>query len=240
MNRPLQQPHRFFVGTRPLPCPYLDGRTERKVVTDLNTADAAEVYDRLSRAGFRRSHGLAYRPACPGCQACVPVRIVAGRFRPGKSLRRVANRNSDIIAMDMEPRATGEQFNLFIHYQRSRHDGGEMAGMTFRDFRAMVEDSPVDTRIVEFREPGSGLVAMLLADRQGEAMSAVYSIFEPGLGRRSLGSYMVLWLIAQAQAESLPYVYLGYWIAGSEKMAYKSRFRPLEGLGPNGWAVMED
>jgi arginine-tRNA-protein transferase len=238
MNRPLQQPHRFFVGTRPLPCPYLDGRIERKVVTDLNSADAVELYDRLSRAGFRRSHGLAYRPACPGCQACVPVRIVAGRFRPGKSLRRVLNRNCDLEAVDMQAQASGEQFRLFTRYQRSRHDGGEMAGMTFRDYRAMVEDSPVDTRIVEFREPGGGLVATLLADRQGEAMSAVYSIFDPDLAARSLGSYMVLWLIEQARAEKLPYVYLGYWIAGSDKMAYKARFRPLEGLGPDGWALM--
>ncbi len=238
MNRPLERPHRFFIGTRPLPCPYLSGRVERKVVTDIAVPDAARLYAKLSRAGFRRSHGLAYRPACPGCSACVPVRIVVDGFRYGRSFRRVTRINADLMVQDMPAYATSEQFALFCRYQRTRHAGGEMSTMSFRDYQAMVEDSPVDTRIVEFRNPADDLVAVLLADWQGDALSAVYSFYETGSESRSLGTHMVLWLVDQARELSLPYVYLGYWIEGSDKMAYKSRFNTLQGLGSDGWTVI--
>ena len=236
MNRPVQvQPHRFFLGTRALPCPYIPGRTERKVVTDLATPHAAELYERLSRAGFRRSHGLAYRPACPGCNACVPVRIPVGELVWSKTFRRIANRNVDLTVRDMAAHATIEQYRLFTRYQRSRHSGSEMSTMGFRDFQAMVEDSPIDTRIIEFRDDSEELVAVMLVDRQADALSAVYSLFDPLMEKRSLGTYMVLWMVRRAEQLELPYVYLGYWIEESPKMAYKARFRPLEGLGPDGW-----
>jgi len=239
MNRPVcDQPHRFFMGTRALPCPYIAGRLERKVVTDLATPNAADLYERLSRAGFRRSHGLAYRPACPGCAACVPVRIVAGEFNWTRTFRRIQARNTDLRISEMSAQATMEQYRLFIRYQRGRHAGGEMSTMTFRDYRAMVEDTPVDTRIVEFRDPAGPLVAVMLADRQADAMSAVYSLYEPDLPARSLGTSMILWLVERARSEKIPYVYLGYWIAESSKMAYKARFSPLEGLGPGGWQLL--
>jgi arginine-tRNA-protein transferase len=179
MNHPLEQPHRFFIGTRPLPCPYLSGRVERKVVTDLAIPGAARLYTKLSRAGFRRSHGLAYRPACPSCNACVPVRIVVDRFRTGRSFRRVLRINSDLSVQDMQAHATGEQYDLFCRYQRTRHTGGEMSTMSFHDYQAMVEDSPVDTRIIEFRDSADDLVAVMLADWQGDALSAVYSFSRP-------------------------------------------------------------
>lgn len=237
MNRPIfDQPHRFFMGTRAMPCPYVAGRLERKVVTDLATPDAPDLYERLSRAGFRRSHGLAYRPACPSCTACVPVRIVADEFDWTRTYRRLKGRNADLTAADIPARATMEQYRLFMRYQRSRHSGGEMSAMTWRDYRAMVEDTPVDTRTVEFRDPAGALVGVMLADRQKDALSAVYSLYDPTLTTRSLGTWMVLWLVETAAAAGVPYVYLGYWIAESPKMAYKSRFRPLEGLGPDGWA----
>ena len=239
MNRPVQlQPHRFFLGTRALPCPYLPGRVERKVVTDLAAPNAADLYERLSRAGFRRSHSLAYRPACPGCCACVPVRIPVDRMEWSKTFRRIENRNTDLTAQDMTAHATMEQYRLFARYQRSRHSGGEMSTMGFRDFRAMVEDSPIDTRIIEFRDPEDRLVAVMLADRQIDALSAVYSLFDPDLQKRSLGTYMVLWMIAEAARRGLPYVYLGYWIEESPKMSYKARFQPMEALGPNGWCLL--
>lgn len=239
MNRPIaQQPHRLFMGTRALPCPYLPGKTERKVVTDLSAPKAMELYERLSRAGFRRSHSLAYRPACPGCTACVPVRIRTGDFGWNRTFKRLMKRNADLTATDIAAHATMEQFRLFTRYQRSRHTGGEMSTMGFRDYRAMVEDSPIDTRIIEFRNDAGDLAAVMLADRQMDALSAVYSMYDPDKERRSLGTWMVLWMVENAAALDLPFVYLGYWIEQSAKMAYKARFRPLEGLGPDGWRVI--
>ncbi len=235
----LRRPDRFFFGTRGLPCPYLPGRIERKVVTDLSGPDAPVLYERLSRAGFRRSHGLAYRPACAGCDACVPVRIPAARFELSRNLARVQRLNADLDVADMPAHATIEQFRLFSRYQRARHEGGEMAGMSYDDYRAMIEESPVDSRIIEYRAPDGALVAAMLADRLADSLSAVYSFFEPALSRRSLGVYMVLWLVEESRRSDRPYVYLGYWVADSPKMAYKSRFRPLEGLGPNGWTPIE-
>lgn len=235
MNQSLIRPDSFFFGTRSLPCPYIEGRIERKVVTDLSGPDAPKLYERLSRAGFRRSHGLAYRPACPGCNACVPVRISAERFQMSRSLRRVLNMNDDLTSDETDALATVEQYRLFSAYQRSRHEGGDMSGMAFNDYRSMVEETPVTTRIAEFRDADGTLTAVMLMDRMEDSLSAVYSFFDGRQSRRSLGTWMILWMVQQAQALGLPYVYLGYWIEGSEKMAYKSRFRPLEALGADGW-----
>ena len=235
----LRRPDRFFFGTRGLPCPYLPERTERKVVTDLSGPDAADLYERLSRAGFRRSHSLAYRPACPGCEACVPVRIPVAGFVPSASFGRIAKANVDLEAHDSPAHATIDQFRLFTRYQRSRHAGGEMSGMTYDDYRAMVEETPVESHLVEYRTRDGALMAAMLADRLADSLSAVYSFFDPAESKRSLGIYMVLWLIERARAEGLPYVYLGYWIADSRKMSYKSRFRPIEGLGPSGWVTLD-
>ena len=239
MKQSLTRPQRFFFGTRALPCPYVPGRVERKVVTDLAGPHAQDLYERLTRAGFRRSHGLTYRPACPSCTACVPVRIVVRGFAQTSSLKRISRRNAELIAEDMAAIATMEQYRLFMRYQRTRHAGGDMALMTFGDYRAMIEESPVDTRIVEFRDADGTLVAAMLADRMSDALSAVYSFYAPEDERRSLGSYMILWLVEQARAHGLTHVYLGYWISDSDKMGYKARFRPLEQLGPQGWAALE-
>jgi arginyl-tRNA--protein-N-Asp/Glu arginylyltransferase len=239
MNQTLIRPDRFFFGTRSLPCPYLDGQVERKVVTDLSGPNAEELYERLSRAGFRRSHGLAYRPACPSCNACIPVRIVAADFDMSKSFRRVAAANADLVAEDTDALATVEQYRLFSSYQRIRHEGGDMAEMTFNDYRAMVEDTPVASRTVEFRDGEGALIAVMLMDRMEDSLSAVYSFYDGRQTRRSLGTYMILWMIERCRELRIPYVYLGYWIEASDKMAYKSRFRPLEALGPDGWKVVD-
>ena len=237
MNQQLIRPDRFFFGTRSLPCPYIEGQTERKVVTDLTGHNAEELYERLSRAGFRRSHNLAYRPACPTCNACIPVRIVAGDFEMTKSFRRVMAANADLTADDTDAIATVEQYRLFSAYQRARHEGGDMSGMAFNDYRAMVEDTPVTSRTVEFRDGDGALVAVMLMDRMEASLSAVYSFFDDGMARRSLGTFMILWMVECARALALPYVYLGFWIDGSDKMAYKARFQPLEALGDDGWTV---
>ena len=237
MNHQLIRPDRFFFGTRSLPCPYLDGQIERKVVTELSGPNAEGLYERLSRAGFRRSHNLAYRPACPSCNACVPVRIAATDFEMTKSFRRVMGANADLSADDIDANATVEQFRLFSSYQRARHEGGDMSGMAFNDYRSMVEDTPVASRSVEFRDDKGTLLAVMLMDRMEDSLSAVYSFFDGVQTRRSLGTYMILWMVQRARAFGLPYVYLGYWIDGSNKMAYKARFHPLEALGADGWAV---
>lgn len=226
--------HTFYVMAES-PCPYLPGQQERKLFTELRPQDAGGFYAELSRGGFRRSHNFAYRPACTGCTSCVPVRIDARAFKAGRSLRRVSRLNAELTARERQARATTEQYRIFSRYITTRHSEGEMASMAFSDYRSMIEESVLDTRVIEFRGAEGELVAGLLVDWSADGASAVYSFFDPALAQRSLGSFMVLWLIEECQRRDLPYVYLGYWIEGSRKMSYKDRFRPLQALGPDGW-----
>jgi len=228
----------FFYTTAPLPCPYVQGRTERKIVTELSGHDAESLHDRLSHAGFRRSHNIAYSPVCPGCRSCIAIRIDATRFQPDRTQRRVARANQGVEGFEVPARATAEQFALFQRYQSARHGEGDMATMGFYDYRAMIEDTPIDTMVVEFREVDDTLVAACLTDRLTDGLSAVYSFFDPALARRSLGTHAILWLIERAREQQLPYVYLGYWVPESRKMAYKARFRPSEILERGAWRVL--
>ncbi len=237
--KPPRRPQ-FFYTTAPLPCPYVSGRTERKVVTEIAGPDAEALHDRLSRAGFRRSHNIAYAPVCPSCQACVPIRVPAALFHPDRTLRRVAKANQAVEGFEVPARATAEQFQLFQRYQQARHGGGDMATMSFYDYRAMVEDTPIESLLIEFRDPDDRLVGACLTDRLGDGLSAVYSFFAPELAGRSLGTYAILWLIARARQLDLPYVYLGYWVPESRKMAYKARFRPTEILVGGTWRVLTE
>lgn len=221
------RPTPFFV-TAPLPCPYLPGQTERRIVTELSGRDASNLHDTLSRVGFRRSHGLIYAPICQNCSACLAVRTVVDDFVLSQSLRRVLRNNADITGEAKEARATTEQFKLFSRYQESRHAGGDMATMDFYDYQALIEETPVDTSVIEYRDSEKNLIGASLVDRMSDGISAVYSFFEPDMPRRSLGTYMVLRLIDVAIRHELPYVYLGYWIKGSRKMSYKERFEPLQ------------
>lgn len=235
---PLTRPLVVFYGTAPQPCPYLPGRIESKIITELAGPESQALHDRLVVAGFRRSHGLAYRPACRGCDACVPVRIPVARFAPSRSQRKVMRRNMDLIADELPARATGEQYALFRRYQRSRHRDGGMALMGARDYRDMVEESNVDTHIVEFRTAAGRLVAVTLTDRVADGLSGIYKFFDPDEARRSPGVAVVLWHVARARALGLPHVYLGYWIADCAKMSYKANYQPLETLGPDGWRLL--
>ncbi len=234
-------PHnRFFFSTRLQPCPYIAGQLERKLVTDLAVPQPDELYEKLSLLGFRRSHGLAYRPDCPRCNACVPVRIDAREFKPGRTFRRIARRNLDLAVRETEALASRDQYELFLRYQQGRHGNGAMATMSYGQYRMMMEDTPVATRIVEFRYANGSLAAVMLMDRMQDALSAVYSFYDPETSGRSLGTCMILWMIRQSRILGLHYVYLGYWIEGSGKMSYKARFRPLEALGPEGWKPLRD
>ena len=229
---------RFFYRMPPRPCPYLQGRTEQNIFTELSGPAVSQLYDALTQAGFRRSHNVAYRPSCPGCQACVPVRVVAWQFQPTRSQLRVARMNADVSEDEVPGLATPEQYALFARYLSARHADGEMAGMTYADYVAMVEDSPLSTLIAEYRDRAGKLIGACLVDRLHDGLSAVYSFFEPSQSERSLGTYMIQRLIERTRAAGLPYLYLGYWISGSRKMAYKANFRPLEGLTSRGWTVL--
>jgi leucyl-tRNA---protein transferase len=225
-----------FVRERP--CPYLPGRIERTLAAPLPPLRAAEVLDAACRAGFRRSQNYVYRPSCRGCAACVPVRVVAADFLWGRSWRRIRNLNADLIGNVRPARVTEEFFDLFHRYQLRRHGADGMGAMTFSDFRAMVEDSPAPASLIEHRDTNGMLIAALLADHVTDGWSAVYSFFAPESSRRSLGSYLILDLVRRTVAEQRPFVYLGYWISGSQKMAYKARFSPLQTLEADGWRTI--
>jgi leucyl-tRNA---protein transferase len=238
-----------FYLTAPSPCPYLAGREERKVFTHLVGERAPELNDLLTHGGFRRSQSIAYRPACETCRACVSVRVVVEDFRPTRSMRRVLDRNSDLVAEMRVPVPTSEQYSVFRSYLDSRHRDGGMADMTVLDYAMMVEDSHVETRIVEFRRRGPDsrltgrgngpLFGVALTDVLSDGLSMVYSFFDPDAGARSLGTFIILDHIARARRLGLPYVYLGYWVKGSKKMDYKGRFLPQERLTGEGWARVE-
>ena len=196
-----------------------------------------KFYQKLSQAGFRRSHNLAYSPACPNCESCVPVRIVVSDFKPTRSFSRIQRINKNLLIEEMDASATIEQFNLFSTYQRERHSTGEMAGMTFNDYKCMVEDTPVTSRIIEFRKGTGKLVGVMLMDRLGDGLSAVYSFFDITIPRQSLGTFMILWMIEEASRYRLPYVYLGYWVENCDNMSYKTRFQPVEMLRQNIWSI---
>lgn len=239
LHRPPRRPQ-FFYTTAPLPCPYLPGRTERKIVTELSGTEAEALHERLSRAGFRRSHNIAYAPVCPGCQACVPIRVVSEDFTPDRTQRRILRANADLTVSEMPARATAEQFTLFQRYQKNRHADGDMAAMGYYDYRAMIEDTPISTGILEFRDAQDRLLGACLTDWLADGLSAVYSFFDTDQDKRSLGTFAVLWLIGRARSLGLPYVYLGYWVPESRKMAYKARFRPSEILMSGAWHRLDD
>jgi arginine-tRNA-protein transferase len=239
LHRPPRRPQ-FFYTTAPLPCPYLPGRTERKIVTELSGTEAEALHERLSRAGFRRSHNIAYAPVCPGCQACVPIRVLSEDFTPDRTQRRILRANADLTVSEMPARATAEQFTLFQRYQKNRHADGDMAAMGYYDYRAMIEDTPISTGILEFRDAQDRLLGACLTDWLADGLSAVYSFFDTDQEKRSLGTFAVLWLIGRARSLGLPYVYLGYWVPESRKMAYKARFRPSEILMSGAWHRLGD
>ncbi|MEO1361774.1 MAG: arginyltransferase, partial [Pseudomonadota bacterium] len=228
---------RFYV-TGASPCPYLPGQIERKGFTHLTQDNPDALHDQLSRAGFRRSQGVAYRPACPTCNACRSVRVDVPQFVPSRNQRRVLRDNRDLVRRPVEARATREYFRLLKAYLSSRHDGGGMSDMAYREFCAMVNDSPVQTLLFEYRQgeaEDAPLIAMSLTDVLRDGFSMVYTFFDPALRRRSLGTYMILDHIQHAAELGLPHLYLGYWIKNSEKMDYKRRFQPLEVLEGGRW-----
>ena len=239
MSAPFRFP-KFFV-TNPSPCPYLPGKVERKVFTELNGRQAGELNEALGRIGFRRSQSVAYRPSCIDCSACVSVRVLAAEFEASATQRKVMRRHSDLDVTACKPWTTEEQYELLRRYLANRHPGGGMAEMDESDFGDMVEQTPVRTFVIEYREPSvdgrpGKLVGACLSDQQGDGLSMIYSFFDVGpSARKGLGTFIILDHIIRAARAGLPYVYLGYWVDGSPRMAYKTSFQPLERLGRDGW-----
>lgn len=242
-HQPTQSPQ-FFL-TAPAPCPYVEGQFERKVFTHLVGDRAPALNDLLTQGGFRRSQNIAYRPACETCRACVSIRILAQEFTATKSMRRVIARNDDIVGIEHRAEPSTEQYSLFRSYLDARHKRGGMSDMTVLDYAMMVEDTHVDTRVIEYRyrdadtfitgKSNGELIGVALTDRMGDGLSMVYSYYKPEFEERSLGTYMILDHIRRARSAGLPHLYLGYWVAGSRKMGYKIRFQPQEHLMPRGW-----
>lgn len=234
-----------FYVTAPQPCPYLAGRHERKLFTHLTHDKPAALIDNLLKGGFRRSQNVAYMPYCEGCQACVSVRVLVDEFDWTRSFKRVRDANRDLVARRVAPRPTAEQYSLFRDYIDHRHSDGGMADMTVLDYAMMIEDTVVDTFVTEYRlKPAEALenegatwplMGVALTDRLSDGLSMVYSFYDIDSPQRSLGTMMILEHIEHARRLGLPYLYLGYWIAGSRKMTYKTRYTPQEHLGPNGW-----
>ena len=244
MSAPFRFP-KFFV-TNPSPCPYLPGKVERKVFTELSGRHSGELNEALGRIGFRRSQSVAYRPSCIDCNACVSVRVAAGEFTPSATQRKILRRHADLEVTACKPWTTDEQYELLGHYLASRHPGGGMAEMDESDFADMVEQTPVRTYIVEYREPSvdgrpGKLIGACLSDQQSDGLSMIYSFYDTGPGsRKGLGTFIILDHILRAGRANLPYVYLGYWVDGSQRMAYKASFRPLERLGRDGWRRVDE
>lgn len=231
-----------FYMTAPTPCPYLPGKRERKAFTSLAIDDADAVHNALSQSGFRRSQSIAYRPACANCNACRSVRVPVRDFEITKNKQRVINKNADLFSQPTQASASREQYRLLKQYLATRHPGGGMSDMSSRDYFSMVNDSPVQSMVIEYRtgpDPESPLIAAAITDIMRDGLSMVYSFFDPSAANRSLGTYMILDHIIRTADLGLPHVYLGYWVEDSPKMAYKRDFSPLEVLNGDQWELLE-
>jgi arginine-tRNA-protein transferase len=238
MRHTLPLAPQFYV-TAPQPCPYLDGRMERKLFTALQGHGASQLNDSLSKQGFRRSQNVLYRPSCTDCSACMSARVRVQAFSPSRSQRRVLKRNAYLTRRATSPWATEEQFDLFRTYLDARHAEGGMADMDVFEFAAMVEETPIRTRVIEYTDAATGeLIAVCLTDILDDGVSMVYSFYDPERERDSLGTYIILDHIQIAQEAGLPFVYLGYWVPGSPKMGYKARFKGLELFVKGEWEPM--
>ena len=235
-----------FYVTAPQTCPYLDGRMERKLFTALQGEAAEKLNDALSKQGFRRSQNVLYRPSCSECSACMSARIRVADFEPDRSQRRTLRRNADLRREATSPWATEDQYALFRRYLDSRHADGGMADMDIFEFAAMIEETPVRSRVVEYSAPppaGSrrrSLAAVCLTDVLDDGLSMVYSFYDPDRLQASVGTYIILDHIAIARDAGLPYVYLGYWVPGSRKMGYKAKFGALEVYHGGQWRDIGD
>ncbi len=244
MRHTLPLAPQFYV-TAPQPCPYLEGRMERKLFTALQGEHATRLNDALSKQGFRRSQNVLYRPSCAECSACLSARIRVADFTPSRSQRRTERRNAHLQRKAVSPWASEEQYALFRAYLDSRHADGGMADMDIFEYAAMIEETPIRSRVIEYTSPAPDggedeLVAVCLTDVLDDGLSMVYSFYDPQRRRQSLGTYVILDHVRLAREAGLPYVYLGYWVPGSPKMGYKAGFSALEVYHKGAWRDIGD
>ncbi|MDC0094047.1 arginyltransferase [Alphaproteobacteria bacterium] len=227
----LEQP--IYMLTKPTPCPYLDGRVEKRIATDITYNK--DIYDELALNGFRRVENWMYRPVCDNCSACKSYRVIIDKFELTKSLKRINKKLSEISYKLVGNKATREHYDLFKKYQLKRHIGGSMADMDEDDFISMIETSPIQTFLMEFRDKINKLIGVILLDVNNNTLSAVYSFFEPNLKKNGLGNFMISQCLIYGKKNKYKYLYLGYYISQISSMSYKIRFQPGQILDNNEW-----
>ena len=228
-----------YYRTAIYPCSYLAGERAVSQVATPPQLISSKIYSELVHCGFRRSGLFTYRPRCPTCSACVPVRLPVARFAPSRSQRRSLKAHGALQARELPLADVAEHYQLYRRYQQARHAGGGMDQDDHEQYANFLLQSGVDTRLIEFSENGVLRMASII-DVLSDGLSSVYTFYDPDLPGASLGTYNILWQIAQCAANDLPYLYLGYWIRDSRKMAYKARFRPIEGLIDGVWRELDD
>ena len=223
----------IFFMTKETKCPYLDNKSEKRLVTDLNNNPF--LFDELSLSGFRRIENWMYRPSCNNCTECKSYRINVKKFILTKSLKRIKKNNLEVSSLLKKNFASKEYYDLFSTYQNKRHTGSSMSSMTFEDFKSMIECSPINTQLYEFRNKAKKLIGLMLFDYQKDGLSAVYSFYDVKFEKNGLGNFMILELIELAKKLNLDYEYLGYYIKNASRMNYKLKFKQGELYSDGKW-----